>query len=238
MRKEMMQKSSVRRSFFLELKIIFNWSTNLIKKSKTTSYFNNFVLSCFDVPLQIKGREKKSWNRHQNAHMLSCFTNLPSLRLEKDQGLQTFTFLWKSWFKNDLKSKIMSLCHDYCQNHHFRKCRIQRSHMRRSLFFLVWLMMILMVHTKHVLVFRKPILLIYKKVGIWNNHLWVVMETDLSKISQMLKRGAMIPFWFLHFFPLRHRTTILSWVFYQKYSGGTNCEEWGPLIFFLHICLP
>ena len=71
-------------------------------------------------------------------------------------------------------------------------------------FFLVWLMMILMVHTKHVLVFRKPILLIYKKVGIWNNHLWVVMETDLSKISQMLKRGAMIPFWFLHFFPLRN----------------------------------
>ena len=58
-----------------------------------------------------------------------------------------------------------------------------------------------MEHTKHVLVFRKPILLIYKKVGIWNNHLWVVMETDLSKISQMLKRGAMIPFWFLHFFP-------------------------------------
>ena len=132
MRKEMMQKSSVRRSFFLELKIIFNWSTNLIKKSKTTSYFNNFVLSCFDVPLQINGKKAEI-----DIKMLIClgFTNLPSLRIKKDQGLQTFTFLWKSWFKNDLKSKIMSLCHDYCQNHHFRKCRIQRSYMRWSSFF-------------------------------------------------------------------------------------------------------
>ena len=59
--------------------------------------------------------------------------------------------------------------------------------------FFVWLMMILMVLTKHVLVFRKPILLIYKKVGIWSNHLWVVMETDLSKIPNAKKGG----FWYL-----------------------------------------